>query len=406
MTDVQAKANTTVENVSKNLDAAANQNDQTNALEKFQREIEDQLRTMSNDDQKAYMQKIVTDLTANKKLPVLALVFADKIGDLNDEAIKHDIRAESYKIYNNQNGSILTKSMLTYLSENYDSIRYAHDEWGREDRISREDVDAKLKQFRDMRDEEKRIENNKKAATESAKTLLDGGDKSLFHCIDNNDDGSLTKDELEQFVKNAMRTGSKDGHNSPEKVKFVRDLLASWDDPNGAKWLRGAGEVVYDENGVAHDSDIGIITKHTLLAAAGQKSEAELFKTTTPQSEGTPEKQEKAPEQAPEEKPENNGDEKGESSGPPKQEIADLVTARKNEGYSHLAVRLLGHVKEDASIAEIEKAFAALSAADKQKVTGLASELANANRNSHRGNLWVGDQIPLKAPAIQAYLKK
>jgi Ca2+-binding EF-hand superfamily protein len=406
MTDVQAKANTTVENVSKNLDAAANQNDQTNALEKFQREIEDQLKTMSNDDQKAYMQKIVTDLTANKKLPVLALVFADKIGDLNDEAIKHDIRAESYKIYNNQNGSILTKSMLSYLSENYDSIRYAHDEWGREDRISREDVDAKLKQFRDMRDEEKRVENNQKAATESAKTLLDGGGSSLFACIDQNDDGSLTKDELEHFVRNAERTGSKDGHNAPEKVKFVRDLLASWNDPNGAKWLRGGGEPVYDEYGRVVESDAGIITKHTLLIASGKESEAQLMQADASQPEKKSEKQEQKTEQSVEPTPEKNHSEKNNSSAPAEKNTVDVVTARKNEGYSHLAVRLLGHVKEDASTAEIEKAFAALSAGDKQKVTGLASELANANRNSHRGNLWVGDQIPLKAPAIQAYLKK
>ncbi len=472
--DVQAKANTTVENVSKDLDSAKNQNDQTSALERFQKEIDEQLNTLTPDERKAYMERLVDDLTKSNKLPALALVFADKLGaNMDDRAIKDDLRREKYNANNGDAKAILTSSMLKYLSDNYDTIRNAsNDEWGSETKISSEDIGARLNQLREMRDEDKRIETNKEAATESAKILLEGGDKSLFNFIDKDNTGVLTKEELQEYVKEAEKCGCSGGHYTTEKLKFVKELIRSWDDPNGTKWLRGGGEFTYDENGNAIDGDMGIITKHTLLAAAGKKSEAELLsqkdKTVAPPSNAKAnetsstiakegegywqiaervleEKNGKKPtseeiaaeykrlmelngvddkngppqvkagtrvkvgepqgEKKPEQKPENNQDGNNDSSGK-KPESKDIATARKGEGYSHVAVRLLGFAKPDATVAEIEKAFAALSPADKQKIMELARALKKVNRSAHKGVLWVGDQMPLNSPEIQKFLKK
>src|SRR5690349_20354535 len=127
MTDVQANPHKAVENVCKDLDSAKNQKDQTSALDKFQDEIDVQLKSLKTpEERKAFMEQVVEDLAKNKKLPALALAFAGNLDtEFDEHALKDDLRREKYNANNGDAKAILTSNMLRYLVDNYDVISNA-----------------------------------------------------------------------------------------------------------------------------------------------------------------------------------------------------------------------------------------------------------------------------------------
>ena len=420
MTDsVHAKATATVEHVSKDLDAAKDKDATFSALDKFQKEVEAHMKTLNPEEQKKYMEEVVADLTKNKKLPMLALAYAsDKLGaNLDENDIKTELRAEHKNLNAGDNRAILTKSMLKYLADNHsDIISASNDEWFSETSITHADVDAKLKQLRERRDEDKRIETNQKHATNSAVTLLSGGKDSLFNFLDKDKTGGITKSELEKYVKDVEECKCTGGQYTPEKIQFVKDLLKSWDDPNGAQWLR-KWEPNLSNRGATNGS-YGAITRESLLNATGKKSESELnlAANKAANAENTPENQRATDNKPATQNPPNAGDSNGKKpeSGNGKgnnpadksaDEIARLATARAGEGFSHIAIRLLGLATPEATPAEIEKAFTGLSAEDKQRVMNLARALEKANKAAtNRNVLWVKDVIPTNSADVQAIL--
>lgn len=444
MTDSTA-AKATIEHVSKDLDAAKGQNDEISALEKFQQEFHLQLSKLNPEEQQKYVEDVVSGLTKNNKLPILALFYADQLGgNLNSSDLRMEIRAENRRFRDGDHRAVLAKSMLQYLSDNYDSLIHAHNGWWKEDEISKEDISAKLNQLRSQDAELKRQEKNRQTATESVKVILSGGDNSLFDFIDGQEkkNGKVTKDELKKYVDEARACDCSGGHFTREKLALVEKLIKDWDAPNSTRWLRGGykGSTIHNSaagRGATYVTDNvdNCLTKENLLAAAGKKSVAELLqgqesaKRNENSADGAksvavkPDTEGAQPETTSSNRPagappganglvvqrnETSGTESTPSEIPSKvrDELAKLATARRNEGYSYIATRLLGFANPEANKKEIERAFASLSAADKQKVMRLSTALENANRYAHGGSLIEGDIIPLLTPEIKAMLKR
>ncbi|MBA3993645.1 MAG: hypothetical protein C0469_08965 [Cyanobacteria bacterium DS2.3.42] len=263
-----------VDHVSQALDSAKDDKDQAKALEKLQDEIKEDTKNMKPEEQKAYMAQVTKDLEARNQLPVLAVAFAGQLGgDLNKGDLNSEMRAASRAERGGDNSKQLDKAMLQYLVKNYDqgaNLVEAHDEeWRTDSKISTSDISEQLKTFRTARDEQHRKESNQVGAEKTAQALLGGGDKSLFNFIDReNNDGRLTKKELQDYLNDARSSGSNSGHFSKEKQQVVENILKEWDNRDSGKWIRGG----YKGDNAAWDS----LSKQGLVEAAGKKTESEV----------------------------------------------------------------------------------------------------------------------------------
>lgn len=315
-------AKETVDHVSTALDAAKNEGDQTKALEKLQEEIRQDTKEMNPAEQKAYMAQVTKELEARNQLPILAVAFAGQLGDINNGELNGELRAVNRAERGGDNTKQLEKAMLQYLVSNYDSgaklVEAKNEEWGTDSKISKADVSAKLNQFRMDRDEQHRKEANQVNAEKSGRALLDGGEKSLFNFIDrNNNDGRLTKKELQDYLNDARSSGSDSGHFSKAKQQLVENILKEWDNRETGKWMRG---------GSAGDGrEDYALTKQGLVNASGKKTESELVSKTEPPKPGTPPKP---------------GD-------PPK---VSEMEVKQGDSYWAIASRILGNKASNADI--------------------------------------------------------
>ncbi len=263
-----------VDHVTKALDGAKTEGDQTKALEKLQDEIKEDTKNMNPAEQKAYMAQVTKELEAKNQLPILAVVFAGQLGDINKGELNGELRAANRAERGGDNSRQLEKAMLQYLVNNYDQganlVETKNEQWGGTDsNISKADVSEKLGQYRMARDEQHRKENNQVSAEKNARALLDGGDKSLFNFIDRRDgNGELTQKELKDYLLDARSSGSNSGHFSKEKQQLVENILKDWENRDGGKWMRGGsmGDAMATE----------VLTKQGLINASGKKTESEI----------------------------------------------------------------------------------------------------------------------------------
>jgi len=266
------QARETVDHVSKALDSAKTEEDQKNALTNLQNEIEANTKKMNPAEQKDYMTQVTKELEAKNLLPVLAVASAGD-GELTKSDLRSDLRHAEREEKRGTVTRQLDKAMLNYLINNYDNgarlVEAKDEEYFTDSKLSRADVTAKLAEFRAARDEQHRKEGNQVKSEQTARALLDGGDKSLFSFIDRNgNDGQLTKKELQDYLNDARNSGSKDGHFSKEKQRTVENILKDWDNRDSGKWMRG---------GFNGDNSAGeVLTRDGLVKASGKKSEAEL----------------------------------------------------------------------------------------------------------------------------------
>ncbi len=268
------RAKETVDHVSQALDSAKDEAGQMKALEKLQEEIKEDTKNMNPAEQKAYMAQVTKELETRNQLPVLAVAFAGQLGgDLNKGDLNSEIRAASRAERGGDNSKQLDKAMLQYLVKNYDQgtnlVEANNEEWGTDSRISTADIAERLKSFRMAKDEQHRKESNQIGAEKTAQALLGGGDKSLFNFIDKgNNDGRLTKKELQDYLNDARSSGANSGHYSKEKQQVVENILKDWDNRDSGKWMRG---------GFRGDEFTGdALTKQGLVEAAGKKTESEV----------------------------------------------------------------------------------------------------------------------------------
>lgn len=323
-------AKETVDHVSQALDGAKNEGEQAKALDKLQEEIRQDTKDMNPAEQKAYMAQVTKELEARNQLPILAVAFAGQLGDINKGELNGELRAVNRAERGGDNTKQLEKAMLQYLVNNYDSganlVEAKNEEWGTDSKISRADVSARLSQFRTDRDEQHRKEANQVNAERNARTLLDGGDKSLFNFIDrNSNDGRLTKKELQDYLNDARSSGSDSGHFSRAKQQFVENILKDWDNRESGKWMRG---------GFNGDDSAGeVLTKDGLVKASGKKSEAELG---VKPSEPAPKQGDPAPRPA-----------EPKSGLPPK---SSEMEVQKGDSYWSISRRILGDKATNAEI--------------------------------------------------------
>ncbi len=315
-------AKETVDHVSKSLDGAKSESDQMKALEKLQDEIRADTKDMNPAEQKAYMSQVTKELEQRNQLPILAVAFAGQLGDINKAELNGELRAVNRAERGGDNTKQLEKTMLQYLTNNYDTganlVEAKNEEWGTDSKISKADVSARLNQFRMDRDEQHRKENNQVNAEKTAKALLDGGDKSLFNFIDRNgNDGRLTKKELQDYLNDARASGSDSGHFSKAKQQLVENILKDWDNRETGKWMRGGF------NGDGREDYA--LTKQGLVNASGKKNESELVSKTEPPKQGDPPMQ---------------GD-------PPK--VAEMEV-KQGDSYWAISARILGNKATNAEI--------------------------------------------------------
>ncbi len=266
--------NEIVDNVSQALDTANSDSEQVTALERFQKEVEEDMQGMTPEQVKEYMPQLTKQLEEKNQLPVLALAFADQLGgDLNASDLRSEVRSANRAIRDGDSSRQLDKVFLNYLAENYDKganlIETKNDSWLRDDaNVSQADITAKLAEFREARDERNRVEANKANAGDVAAQLLAGGDKSLFNFIDrDSENGKITEDELKKYLSDAESSGSEDGQFALEKQDLVQSLVDNWDDKDKGLWLRGG----------SHGAINYAFSKTELLLAAGKSSEDQLF---------------------------------------------------------------------------------------------------------------------------------
>ena len=267
-------AKETVDHVSQALDSAKDEAGQMKALEKLQDEIKEDTKNMDPAEQKAYMAQVTKELEARNQLPILAVAFAGQLGgDINKSELSTIAKITDRDVRGGASAKQLDQAMLQYLVKNYDQganlIETKNEETGRDSKISTADISEKLKSFRTDRDEQRRKEGNQVATEKTAQALLGGGDKSLFNFIDRgNNDGRLTKKELQDYLNDARSSGSDTGHFSKEKQQVVENILKEWDNRDSGKWMRGGFK------GDAFTGDA--LTRQGLVEAAGKKTESEV----------------------------------------------------------------------------------------------------------------------------------
>lgn len=333
-------ATETVDHVSKALDSAKNEGDQTKALERLQDEIRQDTKDMNPAEQKAYMAQVTKQLEERNQLPILAVAFAGQIGESDKGDLQGELRAVNRAERGGDTSKAVEKAMLQYLINNYDKganlVEAKNEEWMTDSKISKADVSEKLSQFRMARDEQHRKESNQLNTEKTAKELLGGGDKSLFNFIDRgNNDGKLTKKELQDYLNDARSSGSDSGHFSKAKQHLVENILKEWDNRDKGKWMRGGS--------MGDSQTTEVLTKQGLVHAAGKKSETDL---------GTAKAADPAPKPGdPVPKPGDPTPKPGDPAPKPgSQPKASELEVQKGDSYWSISKRILG---EKASNAEI-----------------------------------------------------
>jgi hypothetical protein len=117
----------------------------------------------------------------------------------------------------------------------------------------------------------------------------------------------------------------------------------------------------------------------------------------------------KTPKQNPDDKtPKQNPDDKTPKQDPDDKQTSDATqdpdVVRKGEGYTYVAVRLLGVVPGNASSHDVEQAFQKLDKEQKAEVLSLSQALQEANKKKHNGVLWGGERVSTEDPNVQAIL--
>lgn len=256
------------ENVSQALDTAKDQNEQLTALEKLQTEVETDMRGMSAEESQQYIGQLTNALEASGQLPVLSLAYADQMGgNLDQDDLKSEMRTTNRFAAFGNNSARLDQVFLKYLTDNYDQganlIETSNNNWvWKDSSISTDDISKKLTEFRETRDERKRVAGNQDSAAPFAEALLEGGDKSLFNFIDRySKDNSLSKIDMMRYLFDAEASGSTDGVFSAENQNLVKDLVRNWDDENKGRWMRGG----FRNEGYFSTG----LSKHNLLKSTG-----------------------------------------------------------------------------------------------------------------------------------------
>ena len=285
-----------VENVSQALDTAKDQNEQVAALEKFQTEVETDMRGMSTEESQDYMGHLTNALEESGQLPVLSLAFADQLGgNLDRDDLSSEMRTTNrFATYGNHSAR-LDQVFLKYLTDNYDQgenlIEASNNNWVWTDSsISSDDIAKKLTEFRENRDERKRVADNQEKAGPYAATLLNGGEKSLFNFIDRySQNNSLSKLDLTRYLADAEASGSTDGMYAEHRQQTVKELLRNWDSEDKGAWMRGGFRTDgYPSSGLSKESllkSTGYASEQGLMAEYARRSAELTAENETMQAE-------------------------------------------------------------------------------------------------------------------------
>jgi hypothetical protein len=271
--------------------------------------------------------------------------------------------------------------------------------------------------------------------------------------------GHFDRDALEQAIKKDAddKKNGQPGLFTDDQLKQVKWMDDNWYDP-AVKQLREGDSTMFDPsnrfsatvdgvktgwdhafganfhgmwrpiNGVAGAVDAvgeglwGLVTGDKIKSYANKNAMEKAVQSNFTSDDnanalgggGTPDQvkqnpDDKTPKQNPDDKtPKQNPDDKTPKQNPDDKQTTDADqdpdVVRKGEGYTYVAVRLLGVVPGNASSHDVEQAFQKLDKEQKAEVLSLSQALQEANKKKHNGVLWGGERVSTDDANVQAIL--